>query len=624
MNGLWWLPEDPSWKARLKAAKEKPSWAALVSLAGAQLDFLQTMQLDRLLTAFSAGEKPQDCKLPGIRLAILSSCTVDPLLPGLRIAALRRGLWLTTYVCDYGQYQQELLDTGSPLHDFRPNVLLFSFDAAHLLGDKIVDGEPGSAVDIAVDRLAQLWKEAQGHFECQVIQQTLLPTFQPLVGENERRLPGSPAALVAQFNARIRERAGAENADVLGLDEHAARNGIDYWHSPALWHRAKQDVSPSAAPLYGDIAVRLVAARLGQSAKCLVLDLDNTLWGGTIGDDGLEGIVLGQGSAAGEAHLSFQKYAKDLSRRGVILAVCSKNDESIAMEPFRSHPEMLLKSGDIACFVANWEDKASNLRSIAQQLNIGLDSMVFADDSVFERNIVRRELPMVMVVELPEDPALYARCIADAGYFETLEITREDTLRAQNYQSEKSRAQVRQSVTDMDGYLESLEMRLIWNHFDRTGLQRIVQLINKTNQFNLTTRRHSEAAVLNVLQDPNALSLQLRLTDKFGDHGVIGIVIAYPEGNEFLIDTWLMSCRVLGRGVEAATLNLLAQEAKRRGGVALSGQYLRTGKNGMVKDHYEKLGFESVSASADGSETAWRLTLDGFAPLPSFVHAVEV
>ena len=624
MNGLWWLPEEPGWKARLKDCKDNPSWSRLVSLANARLDFLQTMQLDRLLGSFSAGEKPRDCQFAPIRLAILSSCTVEHLLPGLRVAALRRGLWLTTYVCDYGQYQQNLLDAGSPLHRFKPTVVLFSFDPAHLLGDRIAEGEPGIVVDAALDRIGQSWNLARDHFQCQVIQQTLLPTFEPVVGENEQRLGGSPKALAAQFNARVRDRADAGNVDILALDEHAARNGIDYWHSPSLWHRAKQDVSPAAAPLYADIVLRLAAARLGRSAKCLVLDLDNTLWGGVIGDDGLEGIVLGQGSAEGEAHLGFQRYARNLSQRGVILAVCSKNDEKIALEPFQSHPEMLLKPGDIACFVANWDDKATNLRNIAHQLNIGLDSLVFADDNAFERNIVRRELPMVMVPELPEDPALYARCIADAGYFETLEVTREDVQRTQNYQSEKARAQLRQSVTDMDGYLKSLEMQLIWSSFDRTGLQRIVQLINKTNQFNLTTRRYSEAEVSKLLDDPQALTLQLRLTDKFGDHGVIGIVIALQAADgELAIDTWLMSCRVLGRGVESATLNLLVQEAAKRGASALSGRYLRTEKNGMVKDHYAKLGFHSLSTNADESETAWHLKLADHAPPTSFIHTIQ-
>lgn len=623
MNGLWWLPREAHWEDRLKSVKLELSWDRLISLANVQLDFLQTIQLDRLLAKIGSGEKPQDCHFPAIRLAILSSCTVDHLLPGLRVAALRRGLWLTTYVCDYGQYRQELLDTRSPLHQFQPNVVLFSLDAAHLFGGSIIDSAADLSVDLALDRLSELWRQALDHFRCQVIQQTLLPVFEPIMGENEQRLRGSPRALAAQFNTQVRVRADANKVDILALDDHVQKNGLDNWHSPALWHRAKQDIALSAAPIFGDIVLRVVAARLGRSAKCLVLDLDNTLWGGVIGDDGPEGIVLGEGSAAGESFLHFQKYAKNLSKRGVILAVCSKNDEAAALAPFQSHPEMQLKVGDIACFVANWYDKASNLRAIAQQLNIGLDSLVFADDNPFERNIVRRELPMVMVPELPDDPALHARCIADAGYFETLTITHEDTLRTQNYQSEKARAELRQSITDMDGYLQSLEMELIYRPFDRTGLQRIVQLINKTNQFNLTTRRYSEAEVIKILEDPEAVTLQMRLVDKFGDHGVIAIVIAHRAKNgEFAIDTWLMSCRVLGRGVEKATLDLLVREVARRGGVAIVGRYLPTKKNVMVKSHYEGLGFEKI-ADDEGDTTTWRLRLDMYASPNSFVRAIE-
>ena len=221
--------------------------------------------------------------------------------------------------------------------------------------------------------------------------------------------------------------------------------------------------------MYGELVARLLAAQQGRAFKCLALDLDNTLWGGVIGDDGLYGIALGQGSALGEAFVAFQRYARDLSRRGVILAVCSKNDEANALEPFEQHPEMVLQREDIACFVANWTDKASNLREIAAQLNIGLDALVFVDDNPFERNIVRRELPMVAVPELPDDPALYADCLADAGYFESVRLTAEDLQRARQYQANAERAAARGSTTDLEGYLRSLDMDLRWRRFDRSA-----------------------------------------------------------------------------------------------------------------------------------------------------------
>jgi FkbH-like protein len=295
--------------------------------------------------------------------------------------------------------------------------------------------------------------------------------------------------------------------------------------------------------------------------------------------------------------------------------VCSKNDEANAVEPFEKHPEMVLKRHDIASFVANWNDKASNLRAIAEELNIGIDSLVFVDDNPFERSLVRRELPMVAVPEVGEDPATFAQTLADAGYFEGLAVTEEDRARTNQYQGNRQRERLKASATDLDSYLHSLEMELIWRRFDKLGLQRTVQLINKTNQFNLTTRRYTEEDVLAIMADERAFGLQLRLVDRFGDNGIIAIVIGKMDGAEDLvIDTWLMSCRVLGRQVEPTTLNLIADAAKRLGARRLIGEYIPTKKNGMVKDHYQKLGFTIVETDPDGSS---RNLLD----LPTFVPA---
>jgi FkbH-like protein len=397
----------------------------------------------------------------------------------------------------------------------------------------------------------------------------------------------------------------------LALDRFMAQDGAGDWHDPALWHLSKQEISPRAAPAYGDLVMRIVAARQGSAYKCLVLDLDNVLWGGIVGDDRLEGIRLGQGSALGEAYVAFQNYLRDLSRRGVILAVCSKNDAADARAPFDGHPDMVLRYTAIACFVANWEDKAANIRAIAAQLNLGIDSLVFADDSPFERNWVRRELPMVAVPELPEDPAYYAQCISDAGYFEAVQLTAEDYLRTDRYRANTARAEHLAGHSDFTGYLKSLNMELHWAPFDRVGLPRIVQLINKTNQLNLRTRRYSDADVLAVMERPGALTLQLRLVDKFGDNGIIGIVIGLPDEDCLKLDTWLMSCRVAGRKVEEAIINLVVEEARRLGASRLLGEYLRTSRNGMVREHYLKLGFSRIAAGEDGS-SRWLLTLADF------------
>ena len=616
---LHWLPAAPAdWGTRLQAltTPDAAAWDALQDLARARLDALMTIRLDRRLQRLFPIPPPGLATTP-VRLAALGSSTLDHLLPGLRTGALRHGLFLTIHTGEYGQYDQELAETDGPLDAFQPDTVLLALDAPHLLRglSPAMDAQAAEArLDEITASLVHLWHHARRHGRS-VIQQTLLPTLLPLAGNNEHRLPGSPAAACARLNARLRDLADTHGVDLLALDTAAARHGLPAWHDPVLWHRAKQDVHPGAAPLYGDLLARILAARQGRARKALVLDLDNTLWGGVIGDDGMAGIVLGQGSTLGEAHAALQSHAKSLAQRGVILAVCSKNDERNALEPFDAHPEMVLRRADIACFVANWTDKATNLRTIAQRLNIGIDSLVFLDDNPAERAIIRQELPMVAVPEVGEDPAFFAQALADAGYFEAVRLTDEDRARAAQYQANLQRETAQESATDMDAYLRSLAMELRWSRFDPVGAPRIVQLVNKTNQFNLTTRRTTPEAVAALVADPAALTLQLRLLDRFGDNGIIAIVHGHRDGADMHIDTWLMSCRVLGRGAEAATLNLVAAEAARLGATRLVGEYRPTEKNGMVRGHYPSLGFTPLHEAPDGS-TTWTLDLAGFTPAP--------
>jgi FkbH-like protein len=614
---LDWLPASaPDLGAALRGLTEPgaASWAALVGHANTGLDGMGVLQVDRTLRRLFGAAPPPDLVTAPVRLAVLGSSTLDHLLPSLRVGALRHGLWLQARTGEYGQLS---LEPG----DDAPGAVLLALDARTATAgfDPGLDGPAAeAAMDAACNRIVALWREARAR-GCSVLHQAALPIFAPQFGNNEHRLPGSRSAAVQTLNARLRVLADAEGVDIVAIDQRAARDGIGAWHDPMLWHRAKQEVHPGAGPIYGDLVARLLAARQGRSRKALVLDLDNTLWGGVIGDDGMEGIVIGQGSALGEAYLDMQDYARGLTRRGVILAVCSKNDEANALEPFEKHPDMVLRRGDIACFVANWNDKAANLREIARRLNIGIDSLVFADDNPAERAIIRRELPEVAVPELPEDPALYAAMIAEAGYFEGVALTAEDRERAAQYQANLARAAAAPvSETDMAGYLDSLEMVLQWGRVDGVSAPRVVQLVNKTNQFNLTTRRTTDEAVAAIMADAGALSLQIRLIDKFGNNGIIAVVLGERRGDDMHITDWLMSCRVLKRGVEAATLNLVAAEARRLGALRLTGAYRPTAKNGMVRDHYASLGFAAMDADADGA-THWALDLAGFRP-----HAVHM
>ncbi|MDR3537898.1 MAG: HAD-IIIC family phosphatase [Acetobacteraceae bacterium] len=626
MTELHWLPTIADWRPRLRAfGTDAPSWDAAVALANAKLNFVLTNALDETVRR-GFPQRPEGLATQPVRLAVLGSSTLTHLLPAIRVAGLRRGIWIDTYENDYGQYLQELSDPESDLHAFKPTAVLLAFDAYHLTAG-VTAGMDAASADAALDEVTahvrETWKRARAAFNGPILQQAALPLHLSVLGNNEHRLPGSRARFVTRLNEALRVAAEEDGVDILAIDDRAARDGVLKWHDAGLWHRSKQEIAPPAAPMYGDLVGRWLAAKQGRSSKCLVLDLDNTVWGGVIGDDGMEGIALGQGSALGEAYVAFQDYARELTRRGVILAVCSKNDEANALEPFEKHPDMVLKRGDIASFVANWSNKADNIRAIAQELNIGLDSLVFIDDNPFERNLVRQELPMVAVPEVSDDPTGYPVALSDAGYFEGLSVTDEDRERTAQYQGNKAREALKAAVTDVEGYLRGLEMQLVVRPFDRVGLQRIVQLINKSNQFNLTTKRYTDEDVLAVMADPDAFGLQLRLLDRFGDNGVIAIVIGrLQEDHDLVIDTWLMSCRVLGRQVEPTTLNLIAANAQRLGARRVVGDFIPTKKNAMVKDHYARLGFTVMETTPEGGNRSM-LDLAHYTPAETFIHVVE-
>ncbi len=626
MTELHWLPTIADWRVRLRALSTGvPSWDEAVALANAKLNFVLTNALDETMRR-RFPQRPEGLATKPVRLAVLGSGTLTHLLPAIRVAGLRRGIWVDTYENDYGQYLQELADPGSALHAFRATAVLLAFDAHHLTAG-VTAGMDAASADAALDEVKahvrETWKLARDAFNCPILQQAALPLHLSVLGNNEHRLPGSRARFVTRLNEALRAAAEEDGVDILAVDDRATRDGVLKWHDAGLWHRAKQEIAPPAAPMYGDMVGRWLAAKQGRSFKCLVLDLDNTVWGGVIGDDGMDGIALGQGSALGEAYVAFQDYVRELTRRGIILAVCSKNDEANALEPFDKHPDMVLKRGDISSFVANWSNKADNIRAIAQELNIGLDSLVFIDDNPFERNLVRQELPMVAVPEVSDDPTGYPVALSDAGYFEGLSVTDEDRERTAQYQGNKAREALKAAVTDVDGYLRGLEMQLIVRPFDRVGLQRIVQLINKSNQFNLTTKRYTDQDMLAVMADPNAFGLQLRLLDRFGDNGVVVIIIGrLQDDRDLVIDTWLMSCRVLGRQVEPTTLNLIAANAQRLGARRMVGDYIPTRKNGMVKDHYARLGFSVVETTPEGGNRSI-LELARYTPAETFIHVVE-
>jgi len=380
------------------------------------------------------------------------------------------------------------------------------------------------------------------------------------------------------------------------------------WADTNYWHLAKLPFHPDCNAIFADRFGSLLAAYRGKSRRALILDCDNTLWGGVIGDDGMDGIKIGQGSATGEAHLAVQKMALNLRERGVVLGVSSKNTDEIAMRVFKEHPDMLLRPDDIAIFRINWTDKAANIEDIAKTLNLGLQSIVFLDDNPAERARVRKALPEVGVPEVGDNAADYPSLVIQAGYFNSTRFSREDAKRADMYTQNAKRADALEALGDYGEYLASLNMKVSLRPFDETGRSRIAQLISKSNQFNLTTRRYSAAEIKDIQEAPDRFHLQVRLADSFGDNGMISVVIANKSESDWIIDLWLMSCRVLGRRVEEVVLAHIVDAAKSAGVERLIGHYIPTDRNGIVEDHYAKLGFKREE-SDDRDCTVWALNI---------------
>jgi FkbH-like protein len=356
----------------------------------------------------------------------------------------------------------------------------------------------------------------------------------------------------------------------------------------------------------------------GKAGRVAVLDLDNTLWGGVIGDDGLSGIRLGQNSAEGEAFVAFQRFVLELRARGVVLAVCSKNSDAVARLPFREHPDMLLHEDQIAVFQANWEDKATNIKAIGDALNLGLESLVLIDDNPAERERVRQQFALVKVPEIGEDPALFPSRLVASGLFEHLPLTADDIGRADAYGTEARRAEIRTRSGNYSEYLASLSMRMTIAPFDEVGLPRIAQLVNKSNQFNLRTQRYNEEALRAMMTDQGSLCWQVRLEDSFGSHGMIAVVIVRRDASDWFIDTWLQSCRVLERGVEAAIMNALSDVAGRQGAGRLVGEYLPTSRNELVADFFDRMGFTPI----DGATGRYQLKLPEASPREVFIDVI--
>jgi FkbH-like protein len=554
-----------------------------------------------------------------LSVGILGDANNDFVIPALRASALRHGLWLDVTCPPMGGGVAAALNPASSLYDGGIDVVL-NANTSHRL-PILPLGDRDMARRVVDDMLAEVetLAEAVGrHSKATFLVQTIPTPNVGLFGSLDNRVAGTGQNIVSEFNASLI----ASEFPMLDVAALADKVGLYTWYDMNYWHWTKQPFSIAVSPLYADYCARHLAALRGKSKKCLVLDLDNTLWGGIIGDDGIERIELGQGSPKGEAYLAIQQMAKKLKARGIVLAVCSKNDENNAKLPFERHPESILSLNDFAVFVANWNDKASNVDEIAKTLNLTPDSFVFLDDNPAERGIVRQELPLVTVPEVDgKNPAEWPALLSAAGYFDVLTFTENDLQRAEQYCANAKRVKFQSSFRDIQSYLKSLGMRLVVSSCSAENRSRVAQLIGRSNQYNLTTRRYTEEQLVALESGVCHHCYAARLTDKFGDNGIICVVICEVKSDGWYLDSWLLSCRVLGRGVEAAILNYVAEQAARQGCKRLIGHYIPSAKNKMTETHYEKLGFTRLSEDIGG--TYWELSLEDYTPRESVMEIID-
>jgi FkbH-like protein len=548
-----------------------------------------------------------------VKLALLGNATTNFIAPHLELMLAAHGITPIIHQAGYDSMAWEFLSGASDTATFDPQVAvvvqspfaLHDWPTGNISGD---DAENWCRA--TVDRSLSMFDSAHGNMNCDIIVDTLHPFPAQPYGNLGAQIPGDRNSLLRQYNQML----AADAPDYLYLHDVDALSGLHGrrdWVDQRLWYQAKQPMSFQSMVPYVQSLARMIASMFRGSKKCLVLDLDNTLWGGVVGDDGIAGLAIGPGDPVGEAFAGFQDYIKQLGDRGVILAVCSKNEEKNAREPFESLPDMVLSLNDFASFKANWDPKPDNIRKIATELNIGLESMVFVDDNPAERAIVEQMLPEVAVVELSEEPAEYTQLLDAAGWFEPVRLSAEDAMRTRQYQQNTERAKIMDTATDYDSYLQSLEQRAEIRPFEEQHIDRITQLVNKTNQFNLTTIRHNRSGISERMQRDDYVTLYARLSDRFGDNGLISVCYGKCENDCLTVEQWLMSCRVFKRGVEETVMNFLVEAARAKDIAKIVGRYAPTEKNGLVSDHYAKMGFEKTAELDDGT-TEWALALSQY------------
>ena len=547
------------------------------------------------------------------KIAVLGGSTTNDIIDMTELFLLNYGINPTFYASEYNRYWQDAVFDNPELEAFAPDIVFIHTSNRNIIQYPDINCTKERADELfsaQMKHFETMWQAIESKYHCPVIQNNFeLPYFR-LMGNRDNYDFRGRVNFVNRLNAAFADYAASrEGFYINDINYLSACYGLDEWSNPAYWHMYKYCMCVSAIPDFAFNLAGIIKSVFGKNKKSLVLDLDNTLWGGVVGDDGVDGIEIGQETHMGQVYSEFQKYLGLVKDTGVMLTVCSKNDEENAIAGL-NHPEGSLRPDDFIMIKANWENKDRNIVSIAEGLNIGLDALVFLDDNPAERAIVSAQLPMVAVPEL-ERPEDYIKTVDRSHFFEITSFSGDDLKRNEMYKKNAERAALQSQFSDYGEYLASLEMNAVIDDFLPVYLQRITQLTNKSNQFNLTTRRFTTAEMEAVFADNSYIRLYGKLADKFGDNGIVSVVIGKINGDTLDIILWLMSCRVLKRDMELAMLDALCERAKEHGLKTLTGYYYPTAKNKMVKDLYQSFGFTQVSFDEDGN-TVWTLPLDGY------------
>ena len=546
-------------------------------------------------------------------IAILGGSTTNEVADQLGLFLLRYGIEAAFYQSEYGRYWQDAMFGTPELDAFAPDVIYIHTNWRNIETFPTTASTPAEIdemLEAEYNRFAAMWQALTDKFHCPIIQNNFDRPNYRLLGNRDVWDPHGRTNLLARLNQKFYAYAAShENFFINDIDYLSADYGLTAWGDAFYWHMYKYAMCLDAIPSLANSLANIIKSIYGRNKKVLALDLDNTLWGGVVGDDGVDGIAVGPEVPEGQVYAEFQSYCKALKSIGVVLAVDSKNDEENALAGL-NHPDGVLRPDDFVAIKANWDPKDRNLQAIAEELNLGVDSFVFADDNPAERAIVAAQLPGV------ETPALdgaenYIKTLDHGGYFEVTALSGEDLKKTELYHANAERRRAQAAFADYGAYLDSLAMKATIRPFEPLYLQRIAQLTNKSNQFNLTTLRCSEEDIRAMSTDPAWLCLYGKLEDRFGDNGVVTVVAGQQEGALLHLRLWLMSCRVLKRGMEDAMMDAVVADAAARGVKTICGYYYPTAKNAMVKEFYAEMGFARIKADENGN-TVWNLDVAAY------------